>query len=430
MIFRQGDPQWDHLTLGYGPATIGEAGCLLTVNAQMLRHYGFSVSPLTLNQILKDAGRWVNGDLLSDAAVSGLPQFQGVKFVTKWDFTNRPADLSVLTNNATDEYTIELDFDHNPNDGIQTHFVRFVSYLNGVLLIDDPEYGEEVEFTKRYGNDLVTTILKIVKYTGPTAPTAPAPAPVEVPTNYAGAFEPLTGSAHVIAPANVRTGPGTGFPVNDAHTAGGKLAVGETFAVSGLVVGEDPYSDGRNKWYRSQYGNFVWEGNLTVSVQAANGGGSAEQAAPAEAPAEQPAAPAEDPSLHMLGYNAWLKPALNNETQEHEGAPIIDLATKEPVAIFPIDARAAFVAFRGVDGLNYFVTQHMLDNNLNYGINGLNMQQAEQPGTVIDGVQAAAIPAEEAKADTETAVQTDLAGFGPIWHKLFGFLEKHHPDNK
>jgi hypothetical protein len=436
MIFKQGDPQWGHLPLGYGPATIAEAGCLLTTFAQVLRHYGYSVSPLTLNQTLKDAGRWVQGDLLADGAISGL--FDGVALVTKWDFTNRPADLSVLTNNATDEYVIEIDFDHNPNDGIQTHFVRFVSWDGQKLIIDDPEYGSEENFADHYGNDLATTILKIVKYTGPAASVAEPPAQVAPLTPFAGSFEPLTGTAHVNSPSNVRTGPSVNYPTNDAHTAGAKLPIGDDFTVTGQITstepGGDPYSDGRNKWVRSQYGNWIWEGNLTLNVQAANGG-STEQAAPAE-----PAAPAADADqkqpdsaegeLVMLGYSAWLKPASNETTIKHEGAPVINLDTNEPIEVVPMETRVPFVGHKSVSGVNYFVTQHMLDNKLNHGIDGLNLQMAVQPGNVLTADEAAKIEPETARADTETTVATETPTVGKVWTSLFSFLDKHHPNNK
>lgn len=432
MIFKQGDPIWGDLPLGYGPATIGESGCLLTAFAQMLLHYGNQINPATLNQTLKDSGRWVNGDLLADGAVSGL--FAGVTFVTKWDFTSRPADLSVLTNNETDEYIIEVDFDHNPNDGIQTHFVRFVSYENGLLTIDDPEYGTEDNFTLHYGNDLATTILKITKYTGPAAATVEPPAVTNVPA-FSGAVESSVGTATVIAPANVRTGPGTQYPINSDHTSGGKLAIGATFDFKGETIGQDPYGDGRNKWVESDFGNYVWEGNLTL---VRNSGGAPETpAAPQDEAtvatvAENPPTDAtlevpDSDELVQIGHVAWLKPTNNVTTNQHEGAPVVNLATGEAVEVVPMETRIPFVAYKKVDDLNYFVTQHMIDSKLDYGIDGLNLQMAEQPGKVLDGVQAASATPED-QADPTTTVAVDSPSVGKIWSSLLSFIDKHHPN--
>lgn len=435
MILKQGDPSWSHLPLGYGPATIGESGCLLTADAQVLLHYGFSTNPALLNGILKANGRWVSGDLLGDAAISLLPNFPGVQFVTKWDFTNRAADLSVLTNTQQDEYIIEIDFDHNPNDGIQTHFVRFVSYLNGVLVIDDPEYGTEDNFTTHYGTDLATTILKIVKYTGPVAAAVePIPGPVApVPPN-ATPTTAFVGTAEVLSPANVRTGPGTQYPINADHTPNGKLGVGTNFEYIAVVTGQDPYGDGRNQWVESEFHNYVWEGNLSLS--AGKGGSPVEPVAdpPAATPPDPPIAPTEPaaeptvpgPEDIALEHIAWLKPVLNDQTRQFEGAPVFDLATKLPVATVPMDTKVPFISYRPLEGINYFRTQHMIDNNLNNGINGLDLTMAEQPGDETTPAQAETVTPEAAKADTKTSVKSDLTYVGPVWSRLFDFIEKHH----
>lgn len=448
MIFKQNDPAWGHLPLGHGPDTIGESGCLLTAFTQILLHYGFSINPAALNADLLVGGRYINGDLLSDASISGLPQFPGVNYVTRWDFTQRAADLSVLTNNETDEYVIEIDFDHNPSDGIQTHFVRFVSYENGQLIIDDPEYGTEDNFTTHYGIDLARTILKIVKYTGPARATAaPAPAPTP-PQPFSGAFDALTGTATVHSPANVRTGPGTSYPLATDHTVGGKLNVGETFAVSGELAsteaGGDPYSNGHNKWVRSQYGHWVWKQNVSLAVDAAKGGAPENPPSldtevadapadtapevPAETVPEPPAAPAEPAEIELtdIGYTAWLKPANNDQTKKYEGAPVFDLATLKPVAVVPMETKIPFVKYKTVGGKNYFVTAHMLENNLNHGIDGPDLQQAEAPGKVVDSIQAATVAPEVAKDDTETTVKDNMPEVGPVWSKLFDFIAKHH----
>ncbi len=46
--------------------------------------------------------------------------------------------------------------------------------------------------------------------------------------------------------------------------AGSKeLKKGNTFMATEIVIGEDPFKDGRNKWYKSKKGNYVWAWGLT-----------------------------------------------------------------------------------------------------------------------------------------------------------------------
>lgn len=157
--------------LGGGPGTIAMWGCYLTSYAQVLSDFGFIVDPPTLNQQIP----YVNGNELSDYAVDGL--FGGaVKTTGVWDFRNTPANLDMINDSdPSTRFIIELDFDHDPNDGIQTHFVTEASWNGTDLIINDPWYGTTDNFAVHYGTDLSRTIIKVVRLNGP----APVPAPVQ-----------------------------------------------------------------------------------------------------------------------------------------------------------------------------------------------------------------------------------------------------------
>ena len=53
-------------------------------------------------------------------------------------------------------------------------------------------------------------------------------------------------------------------PTSHSNIAGtGKLYKGDEFIAVEVVKGEDPFNDGRNFWYKSKKGNYVWAWGLT-----------------------------------------------------------------------------------------------------------------------------------------------------------------------
>jgi len=68
---------WVNTTLGFGPSTIGNAGCFLTSCAMMLATYnltinGSTVTPLNLNTWMKNNGGF-SGDMLIFGAIANFP---------------------------------------------------------------------------------------------------------------------------------------------------------------------------------------------------------------------------------------------------------------------------------------------------------------------------------------------------------------------
>lgn len=176
-IYSQRDAQWASLQLGTAQgATIGQYGCLLTCHAMKAGYYGHQITPHALNDIYTQKQLYISNDLLSDADLSAV--FSDITLQESHDYTGVPADLTALKNWASDPtltVTIEVDFDHDPTDGIQTHFVELHDFDGITLTIYDPWYGTDDNFALHYGTDPATTIQKVVVYKG-----TPIAAPVEV----------------------------------------------------------------------------------------------------------------------------------------------------------------------------------------------------------------------------------------------------------
>jgi hypothetical protein len=180
-IYSQRDPQWAGNQLGtVQGATIGAYGCILTSHAMKAGYYGHEVKPNALNDIYTQKNLYLSGDLLSDADLSAV--FSDITLIETTSYADVPADLNHLKTLATDPtltVTIEVDFDHDPNDGIQTHFVELHDFDGTTLTIYDPWYGTDDDFTLHYGTNIAQTIQKIAVYKG--SPVA-APVTIDAPT--------------------------------------------------------------------------------------------------------------------------------------------------------------------------------------------------------------------------------------------------------
>lgn len=162
MIFCQNDPKWKNYKLGTcKDSTIGKAGCYLTCLAQILENNGYNYDPLSLNYYFTNRA-YINGCLLNEYI---LPRyFLDFKLLKVYHFEQKLADLSVLKKNSNEEIIICLDFDHNPRNGVRTHFVLLDSYDGNEIMISDPWTGKIENMKNNYGNNLKVTITKVIKY--------------------------------------------------------------------------------------------------------------------------------------------------------------------------------------------------------------------------------------------------------------------------
>jgi hypothetical protein len=164
--------------------TIASAGCFLTSLAMKASYYGHTITPPDLNNEFISRNLYhpldlkitdKNLELLSGDELSKV--FADCQYVNVYDYTNIPTDLNLLKTLLADlgnTVTIEIDFDHNLSNGIQTHFVEAQSYDGTTLMIYDPWFKSVDNFTKNYGTDLSKTILKFIVYHGtPVTPANP-----------------------------------------------------------------------------------------------------------------------------------------------------------------------------------------------------------------------------------------------------------------
>lgn len=170
-VYLQRDPRWAAQLLGgIAGATVGEFGCYLASLAMLASYYGHTLTPPQLNSALAAQRIYVSGDLMPDDALHRLYPDLAVQQVYNW--ASVPADLGALKQVAADPAltaVIELDFDHDPSDGIASHFVVLAGCDSSRVLVFDPWWGDGThadDMTTHYGPDPALTIQKAVVYRG------------------------------------------------------------------------------------------------------------------------------------------------------------------------------------------------------------------------------------------------------------------------
>src|ERR1035437_9350383 len=120
VVYSQRDPKWASQRLGtVDGSTIGAYGCYISSFSMMANFYGHSVTPAQLDDIYTNNGFYVNGNLCTDGSLQRA--FADCVYQKTYSYTSSPADLNLLKSLLDDANTLvilELDFDHNPNDGI------------------------------------------------------------------------------------------------------------------------------------------------------------------------------------------------------------------------------------------------------------------------------------------------------------------------
>jgi len=233
VLYAQRDARWAAQRLGTADGiTLGQYGCYVTSMAMLACYYGHPITPAALDDRYTAEAIYVNGDMMPDDALHHA--FPDLELVAVHDYSNAPADLNTLRSIAADPAlmaVIGLDFDHNPSDGVQTHFLDLVtcdgSSDGSGLLVADPWYGGIAPFARNYGADPVSTIQKVVVYRGP-APAAPSPPPASSPA--AHAIHP--GPAHIVSACALKGGdrPSHKTPALCQVAAGQAVAVLDWFA--------------------------------------------------------------------------------------------------------------------------------------------------------------------------------------------------------
>ena len=200
VYYSQNDPQWKADRLGFGKQesdTIGYIGCALTSVSMMLSGHGYTETPKTLNQNLKNIQGFVSSGIRWGAVSQLHPQVRIKSIIACGD---TPAPLAQIDASIAAGQPAIVCVDSTSASGILTHYVvLYARKGNDYLMLDpwpyQPDVKKETYLMPRYsqGNPLQRSILQVVLYenvaadgtismpgsttttTTPQTPTQPAP---------------------------------------------------------------------------------------------------------------------------------------------------------------------------------------------------------------------------------------------------------------
>ena len=205
----QQDPKWKSDILGFGDPedTIGYVGCALTSVAMLLSGHGYSETPRTLNQKLKNAQGFVSA-AIRWGSVSQV--YSNVTVRSNISCTTSPAPLELIDAAIAAGQPAIVQVDSSPASGIQTHWVVLYSKKGDDYLMLDPwpyqpDITKEDLLMNRYarGNPLRRAISHVILYEafgsgGPiSTPSTPGTTPVPTGGVYARVKDSVTWGLNV-----------------------------------------------------------------------------------------------------------------------------------------------------------------------------------------------------------------------------------------
>ena len=198
VYYSQNDPQWKSDKLGFGKQasdTIGYIGCALTSVSMMLSGHGYTETPKSLNQKLKNVDGFAGAGIRWYQVSQLYPQVRIKSIIACGD---TPAPLAQIDAALAAGQPAIVCVDSTSAPGVLTHYVvLYARKGNDYLMLDPWPYQTDVKketyLMPRYsqGNPLQRSILQIVLYenvaadgtismpgsppAAPTTPTQPAP---------------------------------------------------------------------------------------------------------------------------------------------------------------------------------------------------------------------------------------------------------------
>jgi hypothetical protein len=160
--YLQSDPRWGNVLIAPS-VTLSAYGCLISVLSDMLRRTELDLDPGRLCEALKRVNAFsTTGDMTLDKleqvtnrvtfhSRKATTNYAGEKYGGKMD---PQAALDRIRNLIMLGMPVPVHVDAVGNDKYPDHFVLAVDLEGSDLIIHDPAYGEEVRFTKRYGDPL------------------------------------------------------------------------------------------------------------------------------------------------------------------------------------------------------------------------------------------------------------------------------------
>jgi hypothetical protein len=204
----QQDPKWKQDILGFGDPedTIGYLGCALTSVAMLLSGHGYSETPKTLNQKLKNAQGFVSAAIRWNAVSQVYPN---ITVKANISCTTSPAPLELIDAAIAAGQPAIVQVDSSPANGIQTHWVVvYQKRGDDYLMLDpwpyQPDLSKEDLLMKRYarGNPLKRAISHVILYevfgSGPAGPiSTPTGTPTTIPALVARVKDSVTWGLNV-----------------------------------------------------------------------------------------------------------------------------------------------------------------------------------------------------------------------------------------
>ncbi len=187
----QNDDRWANTTLGYGPQTIQQWGCLNTSLTMVVNGYGYNETPATLSQKMTSIGAFfgssINAYRIGDA-------FPGVALKNLVDCESPvgSAPMSDIDAELAANRPVVVRVDWSPSPGLQDHWVVLYGKENNDYLMLDPwcyqgdAPGKKDYLTQRYKNsgptpaDAITSVI-FFSITNAGSTSAPATPPVSTP---------------------------------------------------------------------------------------------------------------------------------------------------------------------------------------------------------------------------------------------------------
>lgn len=182
----QNDPVWKNTPLGFPTdgGTIGSWGCLLTSITMMLNGAGYTETPPTVNDKMKQRGGFQGAMIIPSLVPAVFPRVLYKTFVNS---ENSPAPIDLIDRALSQGKPVIVEVDWSAASGIQTHWVLLKEKKGGDYVIYDPyQYPgdspeKEVHLLQRYkysGGELDTTILGAFFFELVSAPAEPVIKPL------------------------------------------------------------------------------------------------------------------------------------------------------------------------------------------------------------------------------------------------------------
>ena len=307
----QQDPKWKSDLLGFGDPgdTIGYIGCALTATAMLLSGHGYSETPRTLNQKLKNVNGFVSAAIMWSAVNKIYPNVSLKAYIP---CSNSDAPLAQIDASIAAGQPAIVQVDRSPASGIQTHWVVLYQRKGDDYLMLDPwpyqpDITKEDYLMKRYaqGRTLKHAISHVILYEA-----YGSSGPLSTPQT-----QPTTDTTSLSGPS-ARVKPEVTWGLN-LRSSGDTSSMANVVAVLQpgtqlFLLESDGYSrvgainqmlrvrtaQGQEGFVAAWYLEKVSEGTPPVVIEPApsSGNETPESEAPASTPVTPPTTPSESPA--------------------------------------------------------------------------------------------------------------------------------------